>query len=176
LFFMFAVGLPAGKLFDQGYFRQVITCGSALCVSDTFMLSLAIPQKYYQLVLSQSIGMGIGSDLMLVPVMFVQTQQYWWMRCSLAMGIVMTGAVIDNLIHPVMLNKLVNRGAGFAWGVRATVFLTLSLLATTNCIMTTRLPSARQRGPGPKPNMKTIMTDGPYVLVVRDRVRGPLVE
>ena len=61
-----------------------------------------------------------------------------------------------------MLNRLVNGKAGFAWGVRATAFLTLGLLVIANGIMTTRLPNAKQRGPGPKPNIKAIMTDAPY--------------
>ncbi|KAH9926041.1 uncharacterized protein B0H18DRAFT_954918 [Fomitopsis serialis] len=178
LFFMFVVGLPAGKLFDQGYFHYVVGSGSILYVfclfsedyvliirelGSMFMLSLANPHKYYQLVLSQGIGMGIGSGLMLVPAMSVQTH-HWRVRRSLAMGIVMTGSGVGGLIYPIMLNKLVNGSAGFAWGVRATAFLTLGLLAIANAVMTTRLPSARKRGPGPKPDMKAIMTDGPYWL------------
>ncbi|KZT63237.1 MFS general substrate transporter [Daedalea quercina L-15889] len=165
LFFMFAMGLPAGKLFDQGYFHHVVGFGSVLYVFCMFMLSLANPHKYYQLILSQGIGMGIGSGLMLVPAMSVQAH-HWRTRRSLAMGIVMTGSGIGGLIYPIMLNRLVHGSAGFGWGVRATAFLTLGLLVIANAVMTTRLPSAKQRGPGPRPNIKSIMTDGPYLLLV----------
>ncbi|KAH9918100.1 major facilitator superfamily domain-containing protein [Fomitopsis serialis] len=159
-FHVVVVGLPAGKLFfDQGYFHYVVGSGSILYVFCMFMLSLANPHKYYQLVLSQGIGMGIGSGLMLVPAMSVQTH-HWRVRRSLAMGIVMTGSGVGGLIYPIMLNKLVNGSAGFAWGVRATAFLTLGLLAIANAVMTTRLPSARKRGPGPKPDMKAIRRTG----------------
>jgi len=40
------------------------------------------------------------------------------------------------------------------------------LLAIANCIMKTRLPSAKERPPGPKPRVKDIVTDMPYVLGV----------
>lgn len=54
------------------------------------MLSLADPTKYYQLILAQGIGMGIGSGLMFVPTMSVQAH-HWRVYRSLAMGVVMTG-------------------------------------------------------------------------------------
>ena len=54
------------------------------------MLSLADPRSYYQLILAQGVGMGIGSGLMLVPAISVQAH-HWRVRRSLAMGIVMTG-------------------------------------------------------------------------------------
>ena len=57
------------------------------------MLSLANPTKYYQLVLAQGIGMGIGSGLMFVPTISVQAH-HWRVHRSLAMGIVMTGMVL----------------------------------------------------------------------------------
>jgi len=65
-----------------------------------------------------------------------------------------------------MLNQLFNGAAGFHWGVRASAFLTLGLLAIANCIMTTRLPSARQRPPGPKPDVKGILTDLAFMMSV----------
>ncbi|EPS97880.1 hypothetical protein FOMPIDRAFT_1018031 [Fomitopsis schrenkii] len=119
--------------------------------------------QYYQLVLAQGIGMGIGSGLMFVPTMSVQAH-HWRVHRSLAMGIVMTGTGIGGLIFPIMLNRLINGHTGFAWGVRATAFLNLGLLAVANSVMTTRLPSAKQRGPGPKLDMKAILTDWPYLV------------
>lgn len=55
-----------------------------------FMLSLASPDKYYQLILSQGIGMGLGSGLLLVPSLSVQAH-HWEKRRALAMGIVLSG-------------------------------------------------------------------------------------
>lgn len=65
-----------------------------------------------------------------------------------------------------MLNQLFKGPAGFHWGVRASAFLTLGLLVIANCVMSTRLPSAKERPPGPKPNVKGILTDIPYMIAV----------
>ena len=54
------------------------------------MLSLADPTKYYQLILAQGIGMGIGSGLMFVPTMSVQAH-HWRVFRARAMGVVMAG-------------------------------------------------------------------------------------
>lgn len=54
------------------------------------MLSLADPRQYYQLFLSQGVGMGLGAGLMFVPALSVQTH-YWRKRRALAMGIVLSG-------------------------------------------------------------------------------------
>ena len=62
------------------------------------MLSLADPTKYYQLVLAQGVGMGIGSGLMFVPTMSVQAH-HWRAHRSLAMGIVMTGESSHTFTH-----------------------------------------------------------------------------
>jgi len=128
------------------------------------MLSLANPQKYYQLFLAQGVGMGLGSGLLLVPAMSVQSH-HWRKRRSLAMGFVMTGERLIRLI-PIMLNQLIHGRTGFAWGVRATAFLTLGLLVIANCIMTTRLPSAKQR-PNDKPaSLGAVVTDIPYMIAL----------
>lgn len=75
-----------------------------------------------------------------------------------------------------MLNKLINGHTGFAWGVRATAFLNLGLLAIANSVMTTRLPSAKQRGPGPKLDMKAILTDWPYLVFLLGCVAFRMLE
>lgn len=55
-----------------------------------FMLSIAHPDKYYQLFLSQGVGMGIGAGLVYVPAVAVQAH-HWSTRRAVAMGIVVTG-------------------------------------------------------------------------------------
>lgn len=108
VFFLFAMGLPAGKLFDEGYFRHCILSGSVLylfswvmpfestaCLVDPrfrsiFMLSLAKPHHYYQNFLAQGVGMGVGMGLMFLPAISV-TSHYFRARRSLAMGVVLAG-------------------------------------------------------------------------------------
>jgi len=164
MFLMYCVGFPAGKLFDQGYFRYTQLAGSFLLVFSFFMLSLADPTKYYQLVLSQGVGVGLGSGLLVVPSLSVQAH-HWEKRRALAMGIVFTGSSIGGIILPIMLNKLFDNGTGFQWGVRATAFLMLGLLVIANCIMTTRFPRTTQSsGLAPKSSFVSILKDVPYMV------------
>jgi len=53
------------------------------------MLSLAQPDHYYQIFLSQGVGMGIGSGLIYLPAIAVQAH-HWRARRALAMGLVAT--------------------------------------------------------------------------------------
>ncbi|KAI0920152.1 hypothetical protein AcW1_001970 [Taiwanofungus camphoratus] len=164
LFFLFFMGLPAGRLFDRGYFHHITIFGTLLYVFSLFMLSLANPKKYYQLILSQGVGAGLGSGFILVPALSLQAH-HWQKRRALAMGIVLTGSSVGGIIYPIMLNQLFKSSVGFAWGVRAATFMTLGLLIIANLSMTTRLPSAKQRPPGSSmPKLSSILTDPPYMI------------
>jgi len=55
-----------------------------------FMLSLARTQQYYQVFLSQAIGMGIGMGLVIVPAVSLPSQ-YFKRRRILVMGLVYAG-------------------------------------------------------------------------------------
>ncbi|PCH43672.1 MFS general substrate transporter [Wolfiporia cocos MD-104 SS10] len=182
LFLTFFMGLPAGRLFDKGYFHVTNAIGSFLFVFCMFMLSLADPSKYYQLILSQGVGLGLGSGLLLVPAQSVQAH-HWKKHRAFAMGIVASGismVLLDKrmepndhpagsgfggIVYPIMLNQLINGSVGFAWGVRAAAFLTLGLLVVANLTMTTRLPSAKNRPAQPKVDIKAILFDSAYTLV-----------
>ncbi|OAX43454.1 MFS general substrate transporter [Rhizopogon vinicolor AM-OR11-026] len=180
-FLLFAGGLPAGKLFDEGYFHHCIGAGSLIYLFSIFMLSLAKPHQYYQIFLAQGIGMGIGMGLLFLPAISV-TSHYFRKRRAAAMGVVLSGKLLTHfhihradllagsslgaVIYSIMLNNLFNGSAGFAWGVRAAGFIDLGLLVTANLVMKTRLPSRRER-PNAKPvDMKAIMSDLGYWLCI----------
>ncbi|KAF8841531.1 MFS general substrate transporter [Paxillus ammoniavirescens] len=164
-FLLFAGGLPAGKLFDEGYFNHCIGFGSLIYLFSIFMLSLAQPHKYYQVFLAQGIGMGVGMGLLFLPAISI-TSHYFRRRRTAAMGVVLAGSSLGAVIYPIMLNNLFNGKAGFGWGVRAAAFIDLGLLLTANLVMKTRLPSRRER-PNCKPvDIKSILTDFGYWLCV----------
>ena len=145
------------------------------------MLSLADTSHYYQLLLSQGFGMGIGGGLILVPAISVQAH-HWKKRRALAMGITFTGpslfalfsripcltqasgSSIGGIVFPIMLNQLLHGNAGFKWGVRASGFLTLGLLVIANCIMTTRIPKGRVSRP--KLDILKKLADVPYTIAI----------
>jgi len=107
--------------------------------------------------------MGIGSGLLYVPAVAVQAH-HWKARRALAMGVVVTGSSVGGIVYPIMLNQLFHGSAGFAWGVRASAFLTLVLLAVANCITTSRVPESADHDNGPKPSLHGILTDAPYMF------------
>ena len=63
-----------------------------------------------------------------------------------------------------MLNRLVNGRVGFAWGVRATGFVVLGLLLAANLLMSSH-PAVTSRKRPPK-NIRALLTDAPYILLV----------
>ncbi|KAF8996239.1 MFS general substrate transporter [Cyathus striatus] len=161
IFFMFSMGLPAGKLLDIGYYRHTMILGTILYVFSLFMVSLAHRDKYYQVFLAQAIGMGIGSGLLYVPAIAIQNH-YWKKRRTLALGIAVLGSSAGGLFFPIMLNQLFNGSAGFEWGVRASAFLCLFLLGISVILMKPN-PDALSMDK-PKPDFKGILTDVPYMI------------
>jgi len=166
LMLLFSMGLVTGKLFDRGHFHALMIAGSALYVFCIFMLSLAQPHQYYQVFLAQGVGMGLALGLMFIPAVSVVAHHFRKRRVT-AMGIVVSGSSCGGIVFPIMLNMLINKEIGFAWGVRATGFLILVLLIVANCCMSTRLPPKPKAGTGPyAPGVSVILTDLPYLLAV----------
>lgn len=132
-----------------------------------FMLSLADPTKYYQILLAQGIGMGIAGGFMLVPALSLQGH-YWKKRRSMALGLVVCGSGCGGIVYPIMLNRLISGdGAiGFGWGVRASGFLTLGLLVVAQFLMRTRMPGPKDRREQPTPHVIGALTDPSFVFTV----------
>jgi hypothetical protein len=98
-----------------------------------FLLSLSQPHHFYQNLLSQGVGMGIGMGLMFLPAASVPAH-YFRARRSFAMGLVISGmfdtsqsrknlivpggSSIGAVVYPILLNHLLYGPAGFGWGVR----------------------------------------------------------
>ncbi|TFK45969.1 MFS general substrate transporter [Heliocybe sulcata] len=163
---LFTMGLPAGKLFDEGYFHVLLALGSLIYLVSLFMLSLAKPHHYYQNILAQGVGMGIGMGLIFLPSLSIASH-YFRRKRSLAIGFVIAGSSIGGVIFPILQNHLFYSSAGFPWGVRAAGFICLFLLGSANLLMKTRLPTRKQRGPNNiQPDVAAIMRDVPYLVCV----------
>ncbi|KAF8192999.1 major facilitator superfamily domain-containing protein [Pholiota molesta] len=163
VFFVFAIGLPAGRLFDAGYFHHCLLSGSAIYIFSIFMLSLVQPHHYYQNVLAQGIGMGLGMGLMFIPSLTV-TSHYFRVKRSIAMGFVIAGSSIGGVVYPILLNNVFSRASGFPWGVRAVAFMDLGLLIIANSIMRTRLPPKSARGRDGEATIRSVLTDIPFII------------
>lgn len=64
------------------------------------MLSLAHPHDYYQIFLTQGVGLGIGIGFTFVPCIGVLVQHFSKRR-ALAVGIVLTGGSVGSIIFPI---------------------------------------------------------------------------
>ncbi|KAH0828878.1 MFS general substrate transporter [Lanmaoa asiatica] len=164
-FFFFSGGLLSGKLFDDGWFRQLLAFGSLLYVFSSFMLSLVQPHQFYQILLSQGFGMGIAMGILFLPTLSIQAH-YFKRRRALAMGVVMSGSSVGSVAYPIMINHFFNGPIGFAWGVRIVTFVYLVLLIIANAIMRTRLPPAKLNQDNVPVNIRNILTDGPFWVCI----------
>ncbi|KAJ7704450.1 MFS general substrate transporter [Mycena rosella] len=165
LFLDFSIGLPAGKLFDDGHFRLLMISGTTIYLFSFFMLSICEPNQYYQVFLSQGVGMGIGMGLLFVPAVSLPSH-YFRAKRSLVMGMVFAGSSLGGVVFPVILNHLINGPIGFAWGIRTVAFITAVLLVIGNLLTKPRLPTKKQRAPEENAVLKLILKDGPYWLSV----------
>jgi len=77
----------------------------------------------------------------------------------------MKGSSFGGIVYPIMLNQLFHGSVGFAWGVRATGFLSLGFLFAANCLMSTRGLSKIAESKKPTPKLLDLVTDAPYVAV-----------
>ncbi|KAG2055978.1 MFS general substrate transporter [Suillus hirtellus] len=133
-----SVSLVAGTLYDRGYFYHLVVAGSLLQSFSLFMLSLAKPNQYYQIFLTQGLGSGIALGLLYIPSLAI-VSHYFRRKRTLVMAFVTMGSSLGAIIHPIMLNNLLNGRLGFANGVRASAGLVSALLLIACLCMRTRL-------------------------------------
>src|ERR1700733_10775748 len=88
-FTMMFVGVFSGRLLDAGYLRPQLCAGIFLEVLGLIMASYST--KYWELLLSQGLCVGLGSELLYMPGVAVPAQ-YFSSKVMLATGIVATGS------------------------------------------------------------------------------------
>ncbi|KAJ7628344.1 MFS general substrate transporter [Roridomyces roridus] len=165
LFLDFSMGLPAGKWFDDGHFRLLMRSGTGLFIFSFFMLSICEANHFYQVFLSQGVGMGVGIGLLFVPAVSLPSH-YFRARRSLVMGMVFAGSSLGGVVFPIILNHLINGPVGFAWGIRIVAFITAILLIIGNLLTRPRLPTRKERAPEDNAVLQLILRDFPYWLSV----------
>ncbi|KAI0373510.1 MFS general substrate transporter [Pilatotrama ljubarskyi] len=162
-FLVISSGLLAGRLYDRGYFYHLLYGGSLLLAFSLFMLSLAKPDQYYQVILSQGIGVGLGAGMVYIPSVAVLSQ-YFLKRRALAMTIVASGSSLGAIIHPIMLNNTLNDPKlGFASATRANAGMIAGLLLIACLLMRTRTMQLREP-PDLWVSAKRFSKDGAYIF------------
>ncbi|KAG2133318.1 major facilitator superfamily domain-containing protein [Suillus clintonianus] len=131
------VTLISGPLYDRGWFYQLMIVGSLLQALSLFALSFAKPGQFYLIFMVQGVLSGIGMGLTYGPCMAV-ISQHFSKRRTLVMSFVASGSPLGAVIHPIMLNYLLNGSVGFARGVRASAGFVSALLLISCLSMRTR--------------------------------------
>ncbi|THH15784.1 hypothetical protein EW146_g4748 [Bondarzewia mesenterica] len=122
------------------------------------MLSLAQPSQYYQIFLSQGIGMGLGLGILYVPTSAV-VSHHFKSRRALAMGLVDSSASLGGIAFSILLNQLIHGSVGFVWGVRIAGFITMGILVIGNLLL--HVPPLTAA-----PNSSANFKDAPYLLTI----------
>ncbi|KZS92092.1 MFS general substrate transporter, partial [Sistotremastrum niveocremeum HHB9708] len=165
---LFGMGLIAGPFFDKGYFRLLLLSSSALYIFCNFILSITKPHQFYQIFLSQGLGMGLAMGMMLTPTVGLVGHHFRKRRGALALGIATTGAAIGGTVDPIMLNNLINRGGGasaesFQRAVRINGGLNAGLLVLANLLMKEKESAVKVKNP--KVNVLGFLKERAYVTM-----------
>ena len=129
------------------------------------MLSLSQPQQFYQVFLTQGLGVGISLGFLFLPALTVLSHHFARRR-ALAMGIAVSGSSAGGVVFPILLNKMIEK-YGFAWATRIAAFVCLGLMTISLACMRTRPPPPRPQVDQQKsPSVLVIFKDVPYVLAV----------
>ncbi|KAG2741994.1 MFS general substrate transporter [Suillus brevipes Sb2] len=136
-FLTVSVTLISGPLYDRGWFYQLMVVGSLLQSISLFALSFAKPGQFYLAFIVQGVLAGIGMGLTYAPSVAVVSQHFSKKR-TLVMSLVTSGTSLGAMIHPIMLNYLLNGTVGFARGVRASAGFVSALLLIACLSMRTR--------------------------------------
>ncbi|EJU01034.1 MFS general substrate transporter [Dacryopinax primogenitus] len=161
-YFLFAMGLVTGPLFDHGYFWHMMIVGSVLYVGTLFAQAQVQKDSYYQVFLSQAVGQGIAMGIIFLPSMAV-IGHHFQKRRALAMGLTVTGSSVGGIIFPILVNNVFN-DRGYVWGVRAVGFFVLGACVLGNLLMRPRYPPRHTKPP--TPSIFKLLRDPPYVVSI----------
>ncbi|KAG1807030.1 major facilitator superfamily domain-containing protein, partial [Suillus subaureus] len=129
--------LISGLLYDRGWFYHLMIVGSLLQSLSLFALSFAEPGQFYMIFVVQGVLSGIGMGITYGPSMAV-ISRHFSKRRTLVMSLVASGTPMGAIIHPIMLNHLLNGTVGFARGVRTSAGFVSALLLVACLSMRTR--------------------------------------
>lgn len=132
-------GTLTGRLFDAGYMKYLLAGGSAW----TFMCYILIGEcdKYWQLLLCQGFGMGLGMGATFAPSMAC-VSQYFLKNRGLAIGLCSSGAGIAGVVLPIAANNLFD-SQGFRWTARILAFIYLGVAVVANLVLRYRVQPQR---------------------------------
>ncbi|RKU39925.1 hypothetical protein DL546_001272 [Coniochaeta pulveracea] len=144
IFFLFFVGVAAGRLTDAGHFKPIFALGVFLQLLGIFMTSLCT--RYWQIFLAQAVCVGLGNGCTFCPALSVLSA-YFHQNRAFAVGVAAAGAATGGLIYPVMVMHLIDMpNLGFPWTMRVVGLVMLITYIPCLVWFAPRLPP-RKTGP-----------------------------
>jgi MFS family permease len=144
VFFLFSIGVPAGRATDAGHFKIVFGLGVLLQLTGLFMTSLGT--KHWHILLSQGFCLGLGDGCTFVPALSILSS-YFSKKRAFAVGLAAAGAGTGGLVYPAMLQGLIcNPSLQFGWTLLIMGFLMLATYIPCLIWFKPRLPR-RKTGP-----------------------------
>ncbi|RWQ94325.1 MFS transporter, MCP family, solute carrier family 16, member 10 [Paecilomyces variotii] len=107
-------GILTGPLFDRGYFRTMLLTGAFLEVLAVFLLSICT--KYWQVLLTQGIMLGVGNSFLYMPGLALVGRSFLKHRAA-ALACATCGAPIGGIVFTLVFQQLVSP-LGFGSTVR----------------------------------------------------------
>lgn len=139
--FILMTGGITGKLFDQGYFYQLIVVGATLSFTCFFLVAEAT--QYWQVLLAQGVGLGLGMGIMFGPTVACYSA-YFKKRRDIVISVTAAGGGLGGVIFPIATNNLLGQ-VGYKWSIRILAFIELFCLCIVLCIARDRLSPATRR-------------------------------
>ncbi|KAG2145060.1 MFS general substrate transporter [Suillus cothurnatus] len=138
----YLLALATGRLFDLGYFKIPFFTASCVLVACTFLTAECT--EFWQLYLTQGVGLGAGCGFVFSPALVI-VSQWFSKRRGLALSTTAVGAAIGSIVFPVAAQSLIP-SIGFRWTVRAFGLILMAAMGTANIFLKRRLPPVDVRG------------------------------
>ncbi|KIK46493.1 hypothetical protein CY34DRAFT_9634 [Suillus luteus UH-Slu-Lm8-n1] len=134
--------LATGRMFDLGYFKIPLFAATCVLVVCTFLTAECT--QFWQLFLTQGVGIGVGCGIMWNPVVVIVS--HWFSkRRGLALSLTTVGTAFGSIVFPIAAQNLIP-SIGFKWTVRVFGLILMATLGTANVLLKRRLPPVNVHG------------------------------
>ncbi|KAG2106781.1 MFS general substrate transporter [Suillus discolor] len=130
------------RMFDLGYFKIPFFAASCVLVVCTFLTAECT--QFWQLFLTQGVGLGAGCGFLFSPAIVI-VSQWFSKRRGLALSTTTVGAAFGSILFPVAAQNLIPL-IGFRWTVRVFGFMLMATMGMANIFLKRRLPPTKVRG------------------------------
>ncbi len=107
------------------------------------MMMTSLCTRYWQIVLSQGVLVGLGCGFLFVPSIAI-IPYYFSTRKALAQGLAACGSSLGGIIYPILFQNLQTR-IGFPWATRVMAFIILATLIMPIICMKVRVKPGAAR-------------------------------